>query len=98
MNSQEKLRTKKFVFQDGVLNKTHEVELCEEPIVQACFAKDFARMVELFRSLTRYLDFSQPFRAVVEYDPEGLRTVIQLYEPIEALERYNEKVKGSVKD
>ncbi len=89
--------TKKFVFQDGVLDKTHEVELCEEPIVYACFAEDFAKMVQLFRNITDYMDFSQPFRAVVDYDPEGLRTVIQLYEPEEVLQRHSERVRESEK-
>ncbi|MBD5395640.1 MAG: hypothetical protein HDR71_15575 [Lachnospiraceae bacterium] len=91
------MHTRKFMFQDGVLDKTHEVELCEEPIVYACFPEDFARMVQLFRNMTDYMDFSQPFRAIVDYDPEGLRTAIRFYETKEALQRHSERVMGNVK-
>ena len=94
----QELHTKKFIFQDGVLDKTHEVELCEEPIVYACHTKDFARMIYLFRRMTDHLDFSQPFRAVIEYDPEGLRTVAQFYEPMEVLQQYNERATEIRKD
>ncbi|MCM1219397.1 MAG: hypothetical protein NC548_33375 [Lachnospiraceae bacterium] len=92
-----KYHTKEFVFHDGVLDKKHVVELCDEPITYACFTKDFARMIQLFRNMTQYMDFSQPFRAVVEYDPEGLRTVIQFFEPTEVLQRYSEQAKGKEK-
>ena len=70
----------------------------EEAIVSKCFTKDFARMIQLFRILTEKLDFSQPFRAVIEYDPEQLRVKTSLYEPTEVLQRYIEKVQGKVKD
>ncbi len=95
---ESELHTKKFVFQDGILDRTHEVELCGEPIVFACFTEEFAKMVQLFRNITEYMDFSQPFRAVIEYDPEGLRTVIQFYEPTEVLRQHSERVKGTGKD
>lgn len=96
-HEEAKFHTKKFVFQDGVLDKTHEVELCEEPIVYACFTEDFAKMVQLFRSITDHMDFSQPFRAIIDYDPEGLRTVIRFYDPKEVLQQYSERVRGNVK-
>lgn len=94
----ENIRTKKFVFQDGTRDKTHEVELCEEPIVFACFTEAFEKMVQLFRDITDHMDFSQPFRAVIDYDPEGLRTVIQFYETKEFLQQYSERVRGNPKD
>ena len=91
------LHTRKFRFHDGVPDRTHEVELCEEPIVHACFTEDFAKMIQLFRQITDYMDFSQPFRVVIDYDPEGLRTVTRFYEPAEALQRHSERVRGKEK-
>lgn len=57
-----------------------------------CFTKDFARMIQLFRIITEHLDFSQPFKMEIEYNPEQLRTSVKSYMPKEVLESCNQKV------
>lgn len=69
-----------------------------EPMEIRCNTKDFASMIQLFRSLTEKLNFSQPFSVVVEYDPKQPRVKIRLYEPKEALQQYIQRVLGGVKD
>lgn len=44
------------------------------------------------------IDFSQPFRIVIDYDPEQLRTIVKKYLTKEALQLYIEKVQGKAKD
>lgn len=47
--------------------------------------RDFAIMVQGFNIITEHLDFSVPFRLVIDYDPEQPRTVIKQYFPKEVL-------------
>ena len=70
----------------------------QEPLSIQCFTKDFSTMMQLFRSLTRDLDFSKPFRMVIEYDPEQPRLKRDVFVPTEVLEQYTQKVMESVKD
>ena len=74
------------------MNETKELE--REPIVTKCFTKDFVRMIQLFRRLTDDLDFSLPFRVVIDYDPEQERTTKKVYAPKEAYERYIRRAEG----
>ncbi len=37
---------------------------------------EFARTIQLFRILTDNIDFSKPFRIVIDYDPEQPRTIL----------------------
>lgn len=92
------MNTKKVIFQDGVLDRTHEVVLSAEPFLYVCNTKDFARMVQLFRNMTEFIDFSQPFQAIIEYDPKGDKTVVRIYETKESLQQYNEQARGIGKD
>lgn len=70
----------------------------EKPMRQMCFTKDFAYMIQLFRSLTEFLDFSRPFNVVIKYDPELSRVSIETYAPMEVHERYNQKAEEIKKD
>lgn len=63
-----------------------------------CFTKDFAHMIQLFRIITEHLDFSQPFKMEIEYDPEQLRTSVKSYMSKEVLESYSRKVEKEKKD
>ena len=66
--------------------------LHETPIVQKCFTEEFAKMIQLFRIMTENMDFSQPFRMIIEYDPEQPRMTSKMYKTKEALQQYIEKV------
>lgn len=59
-----------------------------------CFSKSFSESIQLFQILTKILDFSQPFRVAINYDPKGLRTTVEYEMPKESLARYNEKELG----
>lgn len=72
--------------------------LAEEPITIKSNAKDFARMIQLFRRLTDCLVFSHPFRIVIDFDPEQPRVTTKIYEPTEVLQQYIQKVRGKVQD
>jgi len=82
------------------VRKTNNVrkEIVEEPIEIKCNTKDFAVMIQLFLILTKDLDFSRPFRVMVEYDPEQPRTKIKLFEPMDVLQQYIQKARGKEKD
>ena len=55
----------------------------EENEVTECkpWTDSFAYMIQLFRIITEDWDFSEPFRIVIDYDPEQPRTVIHKYSP-----------------
>lgn len=40
---------------------------------------EFAKMIQLFRILTDGLNFSKPFRIVIDYDPKQPRAVVHHY-------------------
>lgn len=60
----------------------------EEPMRQKCFTRDFATMIQLFRILTEYLEFSKPFKLVIHYDPDSPRVTIETYAPMEVHQRH----------
>lgn len=95
---QSPLSTEEFIFKEGVYGGEHIVELCSSPITHMSFTKDFATMVQLFRSITRDLDFSHPFRMIIEYNPEQMRAKRDVYAPKEVVEQYTQKVVGNVRD
>ena len=95
---QEPLTTKEFVFKEGPYGEEHKVELCSSPMTHRSFTRDFATMVQLFISMMKDLDFSHPFRMVIEYDPERLRVKRDVFAPKEVVERYIQQVMGNVKD
>ena len=66
----------------------------EEPMRQKCFTRDFASMIQLFRILTEYLEFSKPFKLVIHYDPDSPRVTIETYAPIEVHERHIQQAEG----
>lgn len=69
-----------------------------EPWVSKCFTKDFANMIQLGRIILEDLDFSQPFRMEIEYDPEQLRTTVKTFMPTEVLQSCIRKALGKQKD
>lgn len=73
-------------------------QLHEEPMRQKCFTRDFATMIQLFRILTEYLEFSKPFKLVIHYDPDSPRVTIETYAPMEVHERYIRQVEEIRKD
>lgn len=95
---QKPFATEEFVFTEGEYGDEHKVELCSSPITHMSFTKDFATMVQLFLSMTRDLDFSHPFKMVIEYNPEQLRVKRDVFAPKEVVEQYIQKVTGNVKD
>lgn len=95
---QEELKTKEHIFKEGMFGKEYRVELCTEPIEHLSFTKDFATMVQLFVSMANGLDFSRPFKMVIEYNPEQARVRRQLFAPKDVVEQYSQKVKGRMKD
>ncbi len=56
-------------------------DLADEPWDHRCYTTDFANMIQLFTLLTSNMEFSQPFRVVVDYDPKQLRTSVKTYLP-----------------
>lgn len=80
------------------VNTAVEEVFDKEPLSMQCFTKDFAIMMQLFRSMTRDLNFSKPFRMVIEYDPEQLRVKRDVFVPATVLEQYTQKVMEKVKD
>lgn len=70
----------------------------EEPMRQKCFTTDFATMIQLFRCLTEYLEFSKPFKLIVHYDPALPRVTIETYAPIEVHGQCIRKAKEIEKD
>lgn len=80
------------------VNTAVEEVFDKEPLSVQCFTKDFAIMMQLFRSMTRDLNFSKPFRMVIEYDPEQLRVKRDVFVPATVLEQYTQKVMEKVKD
>lgn len=75
-----------------------KADLHTEPWETKCFTKDFANMIQLFNVLTENLNFSQPFRIVVDYDPEQLRTSVKVYMPKEVLESRIQKFQENCGD
>ncbi len=94
----KKNKEQTYLFRDGFIGKRHKVKLCSKPIIHISYTKDFARMIQLFRNITDNLNFTKPFRVVIEYNPEQLRVRTKIYEPTEVLEQYTRRVKGKVKD
>lgn len=70
----------------------------EEPMRQKCFTRDFATMIQLFRILTEYLEFSKPFKLVIHYDPDSPRVTIETYAPMEVHERHIQRAEEIEKD
>ena len=56
-----------------------------------CFTKSFAESLQLFQILTEPLDFSQPFKIEIAYDPEELRTVVTYCTPKEVWSKHFQK-------
>ena len=69
-----------------------------EPWVNECFTKDFAHMIQLGGIILEGLDFSQPFRMEIDYDPEQLRTTVKTFMPTEVLQSRIQKALGKLKD
>lgn len=84
---------------DDNLDKKESLDerLNENPIVQKCFTEEFAKMIQLFRIITENMDFSQPFKMIIEYDPEQPRMTNKMYKTNESLQQYIEKVEEKVK-
>ena len=61
----------------------------------SCLTKGFSTSIQMFQILTEILDFSQPFKVVIHYDPKELRTTVEYEMPKDSLLRYNEKVVGT---
>lgn len=61
----------------------------------SCLTKRFSTSIQMFQILTEILDFSQPFKVVIHYDPKELRTTVEYEMPKDSLLRYNEKVMGT---
>ena len=95
---EQQLTTEEFIFKEGFYGDEHKVELCSSPITHMSFTKDFATMVQLFRSITRDLDFSHPFKMVIEYNPEQMRVKRDVFAPKGVIEQYTQKVTGNLKD
>ena len=70
----------------------------EEPMRQKCFTRDFTTMIQLFRILTEYLEFSKSFKLVIHYDPDSLRVTIETYAPMEVHERHIQRAEEIEKD
>lgn len=70
----------------------------ENHVIQSCFTEDFAHAAQLLALLQRPLDFSQPFRMVIDYDPEQPRTKMEIEMPTKALERYSQRAQGKETD
>ena len=70
----------------------------ENHVIQCCFTEDFAHAIQLLAILQRPLDFSQPFRMTIDYDPKRLRTEMEIVMPTKALVRYNQRVQGKETD
>ena len=53
----------------------------EEDLSKICcpWTKDFAHMIQLFQIMTEGLNFNEPFRIEINYDPEQARTVVHRY-------------------
>lgn len=92
------LTTKEVIFKEGVYGAEHKVELCSSPITHMSFTKDFATMIQLFISMTRDLDFSHPFRMVIEYNPEQMRVKRDVFAPKKVVEQYIQKAMENVQD
>ncbi len=73
------------------------VEFDSEPWVSKCFTKDFAHMIQLSGIILEGLDFSQPFRIEIDYDPEQPRTTIKTFMPTEVLQSRIQKALGRQK-
>ena len=71
--------------------------LCETPIVQKCFTEEFAKMIQLLRIMTDNMDFSQPFKMIIEYNPEQPRMTSKMYKTKESLQQYIEKIQEQLK-
>ena len=81
------------------MNKeTERGKFDSEPLITKCFSEDFAKGIYIFRILTENIDFSQPFRMVIDYDPEQPRVKTELHMPTEVLEQYIQKVQGNPKE
>lgn len=50
-------------------------------ILTTLWSEPFSGMLQSFSFMTEKLDFSKPFRVIVDYDPEQKRTVIHHYAP-----------------
>ncbi len=80
------------------IKKLKSVEFDSEPWVSKCFTKDFAHMIQLSGIILEGLDFSQPFRIEIDYDPEQPRTTIKTLMPTEVLQSRIQKALGRQKD
>lgn len=56
-----------------------------------CFTKSFAEALQLLRILTDPLDFSEPFKIEIAYDPKELRTAVTYHTPKGVWSRYFQK-------
>lgn len=48
---------------------------------------DFALPLQLFGTMIQELDFGKPFRVVIDYDPNCIRTIFHLYDGREEKDR-----------
>ena len=79
--------------------KNGQPELEENPKKICCPWTDaFAQMIQLFRIITEDMNFSKPFRLVIDYDPEQPRTVIHHYESFEATQDESQRRIQSIKE
>lgn len=50
-------------------------------ILSTIWSEPFSGMVQAFNFITEKINFSKPFRIIIDYDPEQKKTVIHQYEP-----------------
>lgn len=52
----------------------------EKKVTYSIKADAFPDFIAVFRFMTEKLDFSKPFKAVINYDPEQPRSTIEVFE------------------
>lgn len=59
---------------------------------------EFAYGIQTVKAMFDDVDFSRPFRIIVDYDPEQPRTIVKKYLPKEAAESYTDATAENQKD
>lgn len=70
----------------------------EQAFVCVSWTRHFVEGIQSIKATFDDVDFSKPFRMVIDYDPEQPRTIVKKYLTKEARESYNASILEKLKD